>query len=272
MKTLVMKFGGAAVANPAQFASIADIILARSKQYAHLVIVVSAMGETTNTLIELAKQVHPNPPQREYDMLISVGERISMSLLAMALCRKNCEASSFTGSQSGMITCSKHANAHIVDVKPHRLADCLKNGKVAIVAGFQGVSQDREITTLGRGGSDTSAVALALALGSMGFEVPHVEFFKDVPAVFSEDPKKNPLAIPYAQLTYAEALAIVADGARILHDRAIRLAEKNGLPLHIRSFIHSDGKEPGTCIWDARCSKTEVPLYEETKGHACCQQ
>ncbi len=151
MKTLVMKFGGAAVASAEQISKIAKIIIARHAEFPRLIIVVSAMAQTTDQLISLAKQIHPNPPQREYDMLISVGERISMSLLAMALCRENKEAISFTGSQSGIITCSNHTNAQIVDIRPHRLAECLNQGKIVIVAGFQGVSAQKEITTLGRG-------------------------------------------------------------------------------------------------------------------------
>jgi aspartate kinase len=164
MKTLVLKFGGAAVATSAQISQIADLIIARRQEFSKIVVVVSAMGGTTDQLIELAKQVHPHPPQREYDMLISVGERISMTLLAMALCHKNQEAVSFTGSQSGIITCQRHTNAQILDVRPQRIKTSLDQGKIVIVAGFQGVSFDKEITTLGRGGSDTSAVALALAL------------------------------------------------------------------------------------------------------------
>src|SRR4051794_21958638 len=129
-ETLVMKFGGAAVSTINQFEKIADIIISKHEHYKRLIIVVSAMGETTNQLIDMAKEVNPNPPQREYDMLISAGERISMSLLAMALCRKNIEAISFTGSQSGIITCNKHANAQIIQVRPHRISQCLDQGKI----------------------------------------------------------------------------------------------------------------------------------------------
>jgi len=225
-KILVMKFGGAAVANVEQFSAIADLIIERQKQYPRLVVVVSAMGKTTDDLIELAKKVHPHPPQREYDMLISVGERISMSLLAMALLRKNREAMSFTGSQSGIITSADHTNAQIVDVRPHRLIECLDHGHIAIVAGFQGVNPEKkEITTLGRGGSDTTAVALSVA-----FEAP-VEFYKDVPGVFEEDPKINPQAFQHSNLTYTQVLRIVTTkGAKVLHPRAIALAAANGIP------------------------------------------
>lgn len=255
--TLVLKFGGAAVASPEQFAKIAEIIIQRKEEFSRLVVVVSAMGETTNQLIELAKKVHPQPPQREYDMLISTGERVSMALLAMALWRFNCEALSFTGSQSGIITCDRHTEARIIDVRPYRLLDCLGQGKVVIVAGFQGVSRLKEITTLGRGGSDTSAVALAAALGAS-----KVEFFKDVPGFFDEDPKKNANAIQYLHLNYDHALNIVLRGAKILHERAIRLAAKNGLPLHIRSFL-SYHDNPGTLIYEANKARESSPSYEE---------
>ncbi|MBA3722152.1 MAG: aspartate kinase [Parachlamydiaceae bacterium] len=256
--TLVMKFGGAAVSSIEQFAKIADIIISRQKHYSRLIIVVSAMGETTNQLIDLAKKVHPKPPQREYDMLISVGERISMTLLAMALCNKNVEAISFTGSQSGIITCNNHTNAGIIEVRPFRIANCLEEGKIVIVAGFQGISTNKEITTLGRGGSDTTAVALGLALGAS-----KVEFFKDVPGVFDEDPKKCQSAIQYSEMTYQKALEIVSRGARILHHRAIQLAEKNGLPLHVRSFIPSNHSNEGTLIIDPTITRGTVPQYEE---------
>lgn len=257
MNTLVMKFGGAAVATPEQFSQIADLIIARKAESSRIVVVVSAMGKTTDQLIELAQKVHPYPPQREYDMLISVGERISMSLLAMALCLKNQEAVSFTGSQSGIITCQRHSQAHIIDVRPQRIETCLEKGKIVIVAGFQGVSCDKEITTLGRGGSDTSAVALGIALGAS-----KVEFFKDVPGVFDQDPKQNIQAEPYSHLTYQKALDIVEKGAKILHARAIHLAAKNGLPLHVRSFMSSYHDHPGTLIFEENYQKVVPPVYE----------
>lgn len=258
MKILVMKFGGASVSSPSSFSHIAELILKRQSECPRLVIVVSAMGETTNNLIQLAKRVHPNPPQREYDMLISAGERISMSLLAMALSLKGAEAMSFTGSQSGIITCSRHSEARIIDVKPSRLEQCLENGKIAIVAGFQGVSLEKEVTTLGRGGSDTSAVALGLAL-----KASHVEFYKDVPGVFDEDPKLNSEAIQYERMSYDQALSIVTSGAKILHNRAILLAKENGLPLQVRSFISKDCQNSGTLISDENLKNSNNPVYEK---------
>lgn len=257
-QTLVMKFGGASVATADRFSQIADIIISKHQQFSKIAIVMSAMGETTNQLIELAKQVNQNPPQREYDMLISVGERISMSLLAMALCKKGKEAISFTGSQSGIITCQNHANACIVDVKPYRLAECLNSGKIVIVAGFQGVSREKEITTLGRGGSDTTAVALGLALNA-----DKVEFYKDVGGVYDADPKKNASAVQHSHLTYVQALDIVKKGAKVLHQRAIELAAKNGLLLHVKSFCPSLHTNEGTLIYDVTVPKRQTPLYEE---------
>lgn len=257
MKTLVMKFGGASVASASSFSNLADLIIERHNSYPFLVVVVSAMGQTTDQLIELAKQVHPNPPQREYDMLISAGERISMSLLAMSLCLKGKDAISFTGSQSGILTCGRHTDAQIIDVKPYRLVQALKQNKIVIVAGFQGVSLEKEITTLGRGGSDTSAVALGAALGA-----EKIEFFKDVPGIFDHDPKINSKAACYACLTYENALAIASQGAKILHPRAILLAAKNGLPLHVQSFLPCDHASLGTYVVDEKIVKPAVPLFE----------
>ncbi len=255
-KTLVMKFGGAAVATPQHFSRIVDVIIQRKAVYPRIAIVVSAMGNTTNELISLARQVHPQPPQREYDMLITVGERISIALLAMALAAKNHEGVSFTGSQSGIITCPRHAEARIIDVKPRRLLPLLEQEKLVIVAGFQGVSKEGEITTLGRGGSDTTAVALALAL-----QAEKVEFFKDVPGIFSEDPKQNPESHLFTHMTYKKAMEIVNGGAKILHSRCIGLAEKNGLPLVIRSFQEEEA-HPGTVISDESLGRSLQPLYE----------
>jgi len=226
-----MKFGGASVAKTESFLKIAELIIEKSKLHKKIVVVVSAMGNTTDQLLELALQVHPNPPSREQDMLVSVGERISISLLAMALSLKQKEAVSFTGSQSGIITCEHHSDAKIVDVRPHRLLPVLNKGHVAIVAGFQGVSRTGEITTLGRGGSDTTAVALAVAL-----DAPKVEFYKDVPGIFTDDPKKNPNALPLKEMTYLEAIQIAEKGGKVLHQRSIELAMKNGVQLSVLSF------------------------------------
>lgn len=256
--TLVMKFGGAAVATPEHFSRIADIIINRMDEYSRIAIVVSAMGNTTDQLIALAKQVNPDPPRREYDMLVTVGERISIALLAMALAAKKKEAVSFTGSQSGIITCTRHSEARIVDVKPHRILSVLDAGKVAIVAGFQGVSRVGEITTLGRGGSDTTAVALGIALGST-----RVEFYKDVPGVFTEDPKKNPNANMYRELSHAQALQIMTGGAKVLHSRCIELAQKNSLMLYVRTFQEVEPSLQGTIIGQENRELANAMSYED---------
>ena len=258
MDTLVLKFGGAAVAKPELFPLIADIILSRKKEFPKIVVVVSAMGNTTDQLIELSKLVNPHPPPREYDMLMSAGERISMSLLAMALAAKNQEALSFTGSQSGIITCQKHNEARIIEVRPHRLLPHLEMGKVVIVAGFQGVSRAGEITTLGRGGSDTTAVALAVKLNA-----ERVEFYKNVPGIFDKDPLKYSTAQHYSNLTYDQALEIVMNGAKVLHSRCIELAKVNGLPLHVLSFTEfAKNSIHGTVINDINILRHDELRFE----------
>jgi aspartate kinase len=242
-ETIILKFGGAAVASVENFKKIAALILNKILQF-RVVVVVSAMGDTTDRLLELARQVNPNPPLREQDMLVSVGERISVALLAMALDRLGQEAVSLTGSQSGIITSSAHAMARILEVRPQRILKGLDEGKIVIVAGFQGVSKEGEITTLGRGGSDTTAVALGIALGAS-----KVEFYKDVAGIYSEDPKKCPDATLYSELSFEKALEIVERGAKVLDPRSIALASKNNLPLHVLSFYDSDLFHcPGTFI------------------------
>jgi aspartate kinase len=254
-KTLIMKFGGASVKTPESFSHIAELIFKRSVDYPRIAIVVSAMGGMTDHLITLAHKVHPSPPRREYDMLVSVGERISISLLAMALAAKGGEAVSFTGSQSGIITSNEHTEARIIDVRPYRLLPYLEAHKFVIVAGFQGVSSEKEITTLGRGGSDTTAVALGVAL-----KAEKVEFYKDVAGIFLDDPKQEEKAPFFHSLSYPDALDIVnRTGGRVLHPRALKLAEQNALILHVRSFYNMDGE--GTLI----CSENKQrgqPSYE----------
>lgn len=250
---LVMKFGGASVATTEGFLKIADLILDKARKHPEIVVVVSAMANATDQLFSLAKQVNPNPPRRELDMLVSVGERVSIALLAMALSMRGREAVSFTGSQSGIITCSNHTEAKIVDVRPHRLLSALKMGRIAIVAGFQGVSVDGEITTLGRGGSDTTAVALAVALGA-----DKVEFYKDVPGIFSSDPKKELYAELLSFLTYEKALDLAKAGAKVLHERSISLAEKNGVLLSVLSF--QDPGKGGTTVGSG--IRKQAKIYE----------
>jgi aspartate kinase len=255
MKRLVLKFGGASVASPEKFSLIADLILNRLMEVDQIVVVVSAMGNTTDELLQLARKVHPSPPKREQDMLISVGERISMSLLAMALELKGKQAVSLTGSQAGLITTADHSEALIIQVKPARTLRALEQGKIVIVAGFQGVSHEGEITTLGRGGSDTTAVALAVALGA-----ERVEFYKDVAGIFNADPKQNADAQLLPYLSYEEALAITRQGAKVLQSRCIDLAAKNHLPLHVLPFANPSSS--GTWIGHQR-KEIRDPVYEE---------
>ncbi len=250
--TVVMKFGGAALASIERIEAVADLIAAKRGSSARVLAVVSAMGGMTENLLSLARQIDENPPRRELDMLVSVGERVSMALVAMALRKRGVEAVSFTGSQSGIITCSRHSDARILDVRPHRILEALEKGLVVIVAGFQGVSREKEITTLGRGGSDTTAVALAVALGA-----GKVEFFKDVEGIYAEDPKKNSAAPLFSYLEYEQAAEILARGAKVLHPRALALAHQNQVSLIVRSFVR-EGE--GSTI--GRGGVKMAPLFE----------
>lgn len=235
-----MKFGGAALKTVPHFAQAASLIA--EKKGCRVVVVVSAMGELTGELLALAGQVSSSPPKRELDMLISVGERISSSLLAMALAECGVEAVSLTGSQSGIMTSSEHSAATIIAVRPIRVEQHLKEGKVVIVAGFQGVSGEKEITTLGRDGSDLSAVALALSL-----EAKWVEFYKDVRGVYRQDPKKYPNAELLERLSFEEALAL---DSFLLHRQSLVLAAERRLPLHILSYKKEERLcFPGTKIF-----------------------
>ena len=238
MQPIVMKFGGAALFDVSSFERIAQIV----KKKGACIIVVSAMFGETDRLLGLANAVDENADDRELDMLLTAGERVSMSLLAMALKKVGIAARSFTGSQSGIITTSEHTSAEIIDVRPFRIQQTLEEGYVPIVAGFQGVSLEKEVTTLGRGGSDTTAVALGVSFSS-----PHVEFYKDVGAVFSDDPKKNSNATKHGSLTFEEAKTLAEGGAKILHPRAISLAMKNGLPVHVHSLC-PHAEDVGTVI------------------------
>lgn len=221
-----------------RIAEVADLI---AKREGRLVVVVSAMGGVTDELIGLAHQVANDPSKREMDMLLSVGERVSMALLAMALEERGVEAISLTGSQSGIITCTHHGEAYIKDVRPFRITKHLEEGKVVIVGGFQGVSEEKEITTLGRGGSDTTAVALGIALGAEG-----IEYYKDVKGAYTANPKKNQSADLIEELSFEKALTFPEF---VLHKRAILLASKNGMPLHVKSFKKDERSLcPGTWI------------------------
>ena len=217
---------------------VANRIVAAKRDGNQVVVVVSAMGDTTDELIDLAKQITPIPSGRELDMLLTAGERISMALLAMAITNLGHEARSFTGSQAGVITTSAHGRARIIDVTPGRIQEALAEGAIAIVAGFQGISQDtKDVTTLGRGGSDTTAVALAAAL-----EADVCEIYTDVDGIFSADPRVVPTARKLKTVTYEEMLELAASGAKVLHLRCVEYARRYDLPIHVRSsFTTNEG-------------------------------
>jgi aspartate kinase len=235
---VVQKYGGSSVADAERIKRVAERIVAARKAGNEVVVVVSAMGDTTDELIDLAHQVSPLPPGRELDMLLTAGERISMALLAMAIHNLGYEARSYTGSQAGVLTTSAHGRARIIDVTPGRLRSALDEGNVAIVAGFQGVAQDtKDITTLGRGGSDTTAVALAAALGADVCEI-----YTDVDGVFTADPRIVPNARHIKQITYEEMLELAACGAKVLMLRCVEYARRSGIPIHVRSsYSHNTG-------------------------------
>jgi aspartate kinase len=231
MALIVQKFGGSSVADAEGMKRVAARIVATKKAGNQVVVVVSAMGDTTDELIDLANQVSPIPPGRELDMLLTAGERISMALLAMAINNLGFEAQSFTGSQAGVITDSTHGKARIIDVTPGRIREAIDAGNIAIVAGFQGISQDtKDITTLGRGGSDTTAVALAAAL-----DADVCEIYTDVDGIFSADPRAVPSARKLSTVTYEEMLELAAAGAKVLHLRCVEYARRYNLPIHVRS-------------------------------------
>ena len=238
MPLIVQKFGGSSVADAASIKRVARRIVDTKKAGNDVVVVVSAMGDTTDELLDLANQVSPLPPARELDMLLTSGERISMALLAMAISDLGAEARSYTGSQAGLITDSTHGAARIIDVTPGRITEAISQGAIPIVAGFQGVAQDtKDVTTLGRGGSDTTAVALAAAL-----EASVCEIYTDVDGVFSADPRVVPAARQVPFITYEEMLELAAAGAKVLHLRCVEYARRFDLPIHVRSsFSQREG-------------------------------
>ena len=241
MALVVQKYGGSSVATAERIKRVAERIVAARKAGDDVVVVVSAMGDTTDELLDLANQVSPLPPGRELDMLLTAGERISMALLAMAIHNLGYEARSYTGSQAGVLTTSTHGKARIIDVTPGRLRTALDEGAIAIVAGFQGVSQDtKDITTLGRGGSDTTAVALAAAL-----HADVCEIYTDVDGVFTADPRIVPDARHIKQITYEEMLELAAGGAKVLMLRCVEYARRFKVPIHVRS---SYSQKPGTMV------------------------
>ena len=238
MGLIVQKYGGSSVADAEGLKRVANRVVATKRAGHQVVVVVSAMGDTTDELIDLANQVTPLPNGRELDMLLTAGERISMALLAMAIGNLGHEARSFTGSQAGVLTTSTHGRARIIDVTPSRITEAINEGAIAIVAGFQGISQDtKDVTTLGRGGSDTTAVALAAAL-----DADVCEIYTDVDGVFSADPRVVPTARKLKTVTYEEMLELAASGAKVLHLRCVEYARRYDLPIHVRSsFSNNEG-------------------------------
>jgi aspartate kinase len=233
---IVQKYGGSSVADAESIKRVAKRIVETRKAGNDVVVAVSAMGDTTDELIDLAHEVTPIPDPREMDMLLTTGERISMALLAMAIKSMGHDARSYTGSQAGMITDDRHGAARIVDVTPGRVREALDEGAIAIVAGFQGFSRDsKDITTLGRGGSDTTAVALAAALGADTCEI-----YTDVDGVFSADPRVVPRARKLTKLTSEEMLELAAAGAKVLYIRAVEYARRHGVTLHVRSSFNNN--------------------------------
>jgi len=232
---IVQKFGGSSVADAESIKRVAKRIVETRKAGNDVVVAVSAMGDTTDELLDLAHEVTPLPGGRELDMLLTAGERISMALLAMAIRSQGVEARSYTGSQAGMLTDGQHGKARIVDVTPGRIRDALDAGSVAIVAGFQGFNRSTgDITTLGRGGSDTTAVALAAALGADVCEI-----YTDVDGVFTADPRVVPKARKLDRITSEEMLELAAAGSKVLYIRAVEYARRHGVTLHVRSSFHN---------------------------------
>ena len=240
MALIVQKYGGTSVADPDRMRAVADHIAFTTRHGDQVIAVVSAMGKSTDNLIKLANDVSSVQPGREMDMLLTTGERVSMSLLCMALAERGIDAMSFTGSQVGIITDTAHGKAKILEVRGDRLREALAEGRVCVVAGFQGVSTDREITTLGRGGSDTTAVAVAAALGADACEI-----YTDVTGVFSADPRIVPQAHKLTHVNFDEMLEMAGAGSKVLALRSVEFARNHHVPIHVRS---SFTWEPGTWV------------------------
>jgi aspartate kinase len=237
VSVIVQKYGGSSVADVRKLKHVAERVVHARRQGHDVVVVVSAMGDTTDELLELAKQVTPNPDRRELDMLLSAGERMSMALLSMAIRELGGQAISFTGSQSGIITNDRHTDARIIEVRPFRIQDELARGAIVVVAGYQGVSYKKEVTTLGRGGSDTTAVALAAAL-----DAEYCEICSDVDGVYSADPRVVPTARRIGTLSYEETQEMAESGARVLNAQAVEFAKEKGIAIYARA---TQGPPPG---------------------------
>src|SRR5687767_7758557 len=247
MAIVVQKYGGSSVAGVSRLRQVAERIM-RTRQQGHgVVVVVSAMGDATDELLAMAKQVSPNPERRELDMLLTAGERISMALLAIAIRELGGDAIRFTGSQSGIITNDRHVDARIIEVRPFRVQDELARGRIVVIAGYQGVSYRREITTLGRGGSDTTAVAMAAALGAA-----YCEICSDVDGVYTADPRIVSSAKRIGTLSYEETQELAESGAKVLNAQAIEFAKEKGIAIYARAtrspLPGSDPSEDGTVV------------------------
>ncbi|MBY6367578.1 aspartate kinase [Rhodococcoides corynebacterioides] len=252
MALVVQKYGGSSVATAERIRRVAERIVETKRRGDDVVVVVSAMGDTTDELLDLAQQVSPAPPAREMDMLLTSGERISNALVAMAIHSLGAEARSFTGSQAGVVTTGVHGNAKIIDVTPGRVRDALDEGSIVLVAGFQGVSQDsKDVTTLGRGGSDTTAVALAAALNADVCEI-----YTDVDGIFTADPRIVPDARHLEKVAFEEMLEMAACGAKVLMLRCVEYARRYDVPVHVRSSYTT---KPGTIVSG---SMEDIPVEE----------
>ena len=230
MSTIVQKYGGSSVADVTKLKQVADRVMRTRREGHDVVVVVSAMGDTTDELLDLARRVSPNPDRRELDMLLTAGERIAMALLSMAIRELGGDAVSFTGSQSGIITNDRHADARIIEVRPVRVQDELARGKIVVIAGYQGMSYKREVTTLGRGGSDTTAVAMAAALGA-----DYCEICSDVDGVYTADPRVVPAARRIGTLSYEETQELAESGAKVLNAQAVEFAKEQGIAIYARA-------------------------------------
>jgi aspartate kinase len=253
---IVQKYGGSSVSDAEGIKRVAKRVVDTKKAGNDVVVIVSAMGDTTDDLLDLARGVTPTPPPRELDMLLTAGERISAALLAMATLKLGVQARSFTGSQAGVITTATHGDARIIDITPSRISQCLAEGDIAIIAGFQGVSQDtKDVTTLGRGASDTTAVALAAALGADVCEI-----YTDVDGVFTADPRIVPTARRIERISGEEMLEMAASGAKVLHLRCVEYARRFHVPVHVRS---SFSQKPGTWVTDKPAGVPEGAKMED---------
>jgi aspartate kinase len=247
MSIVVQKYGGSSVADTKKLQRVAERVMQTSLSGHKVVVVVSAMGDTTDELLALAKGISPNPDRRELDMLLSAGERISMALLSMAIRELGGNAISFTGSQSGIITNDRHVDARIIEVRPFRVQDELARGKIVVIAGYQGVSYRKEVTTLGRGGSDTTAVAMAAALGADWCEI-----CSDVDGIYTTDPRVVPDAKRIPILSYEETQELAESGAKVLNAQAVEFAKESGIAIYARSTAGplpgKDPSEDGTVV------------------------